>query len=85
MATYPGASTDPTDVLKPIAFGTEFVVLLLGHSTSEKIYAALGGRVPKKILHVQIEKNGVIQFGAYDCFHPQRIAFGSDEACFMNA
>ena len=77
LATYPGASTDPTDVLKPITFGTDFVVLPLGHSTSEKIYAALGGRVPKKILHVQIEKNGVIQFGAYDCFHPERIAFGS--------
>jgi len=77
LATYPGASTDPTDVLKPITFGTDFVVLPLEHSTSETIYAALGGRVPKKILHVQIEKNGVIQFGAYDYFHPECIAFGS--------
>ena len=77
LATYPGASTDPTDVLKPIRFGTDFVVLPLEHSTSEKIYAALGGRVPKNIVHVQIEKNGVIQFGAYDHFHPECIAFGS--------
>lgn len=77
LATYPRASTDPTDVLKPITSGTDFVVLPLEHPTSEKIYTALGGRVPKKILHVQIEKNGVIQFGVCDYFHPECIAFGN--------
>jgi hypothetical protein len=70
-------STEPTAVLKPITFGTDFVVLPLARSASEKIYAALGETVPKKVLHVQIEKNGVIQFGAYDYFHPECISFGN--------
>jgi hypothetical protein len=70
LSTYPGASTELTPVLKPITFGTDFVVIPLARSASEKIYAALGETVPKKVLHVQIEKNGVIQFGAYDYFHP---------------
>jgi hypothetical protein len=56
LSTYPGSSTEPTAVLKPITFGTDFVVLPLARSASEKIYAALGETVPKKVLHVQIGK-----------------------------
>jgi|SRR5580693_9376391 hypothetical protein len=77
LSTYPGASTEPTAVLKPITFGTDFVVVPLARSASGKIYAALAETVPKKVLHVQIEKNGVIQFGAYDYFHPECISFGN--------
>jgi hypothetical protein len=79
LLTYPGASSEPTDVLNrntrwPIQ---DFVVAPLELSSSKKIYAALGGVVPRTVLHVQIEKNGVLQFGAYDDFHPECIFFGS--------
>ena len=77
--TYPGASSLPTDVLKrntvwPIQ---DFIVVPLEPSSSKRIYLALGGAVPKTVLHVQIEKGGVLQFGAYDNLHPECIFFGS--------
>lgn len=55
----------------------DFVIVLLEPSTVEKIIPAIGGSVPKAILHIQIEKNGVLQFGAYDNFYPECIFFGS--------
>ncbi len=79
LLSYPGASSEPTDALKrnTVWPKQDFVVAPLELSSSKKIYAALGGVVPKTVLHVQIEKNGVLQFGAYDNFHPQCIYFGS--------
>jgi hypothetical protein len=41
------------------------------------IIAAIGGTVPGAIIHVQIEKDGQLQFAAYDNFHPECIHFGS--------
>jgi hypothetical protein len=76
LSTYAGASNQPTDVLKPSTVQTDFVVLPLESSASDKIYAALGGKVPKTVLHVQIEKSGVLQFAAYDNFYPECIFFG---------
>jgi hypothetical protein len=79
LLRYPGASSEPSDALKrntiwPIQ---DFVVAPLELSSSKKIYAALGGVVPRTVIHVQIEKDGVLQFGAYDNFHPECIFFGS--------
>jgi len=37
----------------------------------------IGGTVPSAIIHIQIEKNGLLQFAAYDNFHPQCIVFGT--------
>ena len=42
----------------------------------EQIISAIGGTIPRKILHIQIEKGGVLQFGAYDNFQPDCIYFG---------
>jgi len=79
LSIYPGVSFQPTEALKR---GTlwpkqDFIVVPLELSSSKQIYAALGGAVPKTVLHIQIEKDGVLQFGAYDHFHPQCIFFGS--------
>jgi len=55
----------------------DFMIVPLEPFTVEKIIPAIGGSVPKAILHIQIEKNGVLQFGAYDNFYPECIFFGS--------
>jgi len=44
----------------------------------QRIIAAIGGTVPGAIIHIQIEKGGQLQFGAYDNFHPECIFFGSE-------
>lgn len=54
----------------------DFVVLPLDHTTFESVMSAIGGNVPRRILHVQIEKSGKLEFGAYDRFHPECIVFG---------
>ena len=43
----------------------------------KRIIAAIGGTIPNAIIHIQIEKDGLLQFGAYDNFHPECIHFGS--------
>jgi len=43
---------------------------------SGSIMSAIGGTVPKAIIHIQIEKSGVLQFAAYDHFHMESIVFG---------
>ena len=42
-----------------------------------RVIAALGGVIPRAIIHIQIEKSGRLEFGAYDNFHPECIFFGS--------
>jgi hypothetical protein len=79
LTSYPGASQQPTDVLKR---GTvwpkqDFIVIPLAPSVGKQIIAALGGTVPATVLHIQIEKRGVLEFGAYDNFHPECIFFGT--------
>jgi hypothetical protein len=32
------------------------------------ILSAIGGKVPRKLSHIQIERAGVLEFGAYDNF-----------------
>jgi hypothetical protein len=74
----PGASRDETRTLKrnttsPIQ---DFVILPLEPDSVRPIIVAVGGTVPNSILHIQIEKHGMIQFGLYDCFHPEAMFFG---------
>jgi hypothetical protein len=78
LSSYPGASSEPTDALKRNTLWPkqDFVVVPLEPSSSTEIYAALGGVIPRTVRHVQIEKDGVLQFGAYDNFHPECIFFG---------
>jgi len=44
----------------------------------QRIIAAIGGTVPGSIIHIQIEKDRQLQFGAYDNFYPESIYFGSE-------
>jgi hypothetical protein len=48
----------------------------LEESTIRPMISAIGGSVPRNIIHVQIEKAGRLQFGAYDHFHPGCVSFG---------
>jgi|SRR5690348_13050416 hypothetical protein len=78
LSSYPSASFEPNDALKRNTLWPkqDFVIVPLESSSSKKIYAALGAAVPRTVLHIQIEKSGVLQFAAYDNFHPECIFFG---------
>ena len=79
LSGYPGASQQPTEALRRSTTWPkqDFIVVPLEPFSGKKIMAALGGSVPKTVLHIQIEKRGVLEFGAYDNFHPECIFFGS--------
>jgi hypothetical protein len=55
----------------------DFVVVPLEPLASKTIISAIGRTVSGTIIHIQIEKHGLLQSGAYDNFHPQCIFFGS--------
>jgi len=78
LAEIPGASQIETSVLKrnTLAPRLEFVVVPLEISTIPAIFAGIGGTIPKSVLHILIEKNGQLEFGAYDNFHPECIVLG---------
>jgi|ERR1035438_2289341 hypothetical protein len=79
LAGLPGASQMENTVLKRNTLWPkqEFIVVPLEPSTIPAIVIGIGGTIPRSILHIQIEKNGRIEFGAYDNFHPECIVFGS--------
>lgn len=79
LSSISGASSEPTTALKrnTLQPKQDFVVVPLEPSTGQEIIAAMGGTVPGAIIHIQIEKNGELQFGAYDNFYPECIYFGS--------
>ena len=80
LSSIPGASGEPNVALKRNTLWPEqdFVVVPLEPSMGQKIIAAIGGTVPGAIIHIQIEKDGQLQFGAYDNFYPESIYFGSE-------
>jgi hypothetical protein len=44
---------------------------------AQSIVESIGRRaLGRRIIHVQIEKAAVLEFGAYDNFHPECIFFG---------
>jgi hypothetical protein len=54
----------------------DFIVVRLEPSNIQAILPAIGGEVPRRILDIQIEKEGALQFAVYDSFHPECIVFG---------
>ena len=44
----------------------DFVVLPLDSDSLKPIASAVGGTIPRCILHIQIEKDGTLEFGMYD-------------------
>jgi len=79
LLRMPDALDEPTPALRRNTRWPkqDFIIVPLEPSMGNKIIAAIGGTVPKAIIHIQIEKNGLRQFGAYDNFHPECIYFGS--------
>jgi hypothetical protein len=78
LANIPGATDRETtllrrNTLRPIQ---DFVVLPLEPTMVGTVLPAIGGNVPRRILHIQIEKDDALQFSAYDNFHPGCILFG---------
>jgi hypothetical protein len=74
-----GISKEPTPILRRNTLWPEqdFVVMPLEPLMSKTVILAIGGTLSGTILHVQIEKDGVLQFGAYDRFYPQCLFFGN--------
>lgn len=73
-----GASGDETSILKrntswPIQ---DFVVLPLEDDLVKAIVTGIGGTVSRRIIHIQIEKNGNLELGLYDNFDPNSSFFG---------
>ena len=79
LLSMPEASKEPTPSLKRNTLWPkqDFVIVPLEHFMGEKILAAIGGTVPHRIIHIQIEKNDRLEFGAYDNFQPECIYFGA--------
>ncbi|MGH7173881.1 MAG: hypothetical protein ACRELG_26685, partial [Gemmataceae bacterium] len=73
LFAVPGASTDETEVLHRATIWPmqDFVVLPLEAETIRPILDEVlpEGRVVHDIIHVQIERMGRLEFGAYDNFH----------------
>jgi hypothetical protein len=73
-----GGVTDETMALRrsTLWFGQDFLILPLEGGRVADIMSAIGPKLPRSILHIQFEKNGVMEFAAYDNFHPECICFG---------
>ena len=78
FSALPGISETETEALKRNTLWPrqDFIIVPLEESTIRPMISALGGNVPKSIIHVQIEQAGRLQFGAYDNFHPGCMSFG---------
>src|SRR6202050_541428 len=76
-----GASDEETTTLKRNTTWPkqDFVVVPLEPEIAPAVLPAIGGNVPKRILHIQIEKSGHIEFAAYDRFHPECVVLGRAE------
>jgi hypothetical protein len=78
LRSFEGASELETAVLKrnTIWPRQDFLIFPLKTSIGQMVLRAISGAVPRKILHIQIEKNGVLQFCAYDSFDPACLFWG---------
>ena len=78
LASLAGASELETPALQrnTLSPRQDFVVLPLAVAGIHSIIAAIGGTVSRSIIHVQIEKNNVLELGFYDHFHPDAMFFG---------
>jgi len=79
LMNLPASSTEETNALKRNTTWPhqDFIVVPLTPLTVEKIIAAMGGTIPRSILHIQIAKAGNLEFGAYDNFAPGMLFLGN--------
>jgi len=74
-----GASSEETLVLRRNTSWPRqgFIIVPLEPLMAQSIVESIGRRaLGRRIIHVQIEKAAVLEFGAYDNFHPECIFFG---------
>src|SRR6185437_4572331 len=78
LAEIQGACSQETEVLKRNTLWPkkDFVVLPLEETTVPRIATAMGGSWSRRFYNIQIEKNGVLEFGTYDSFDPTCFNFG---------
>jgi len=78
LAQIEGAASEETEGLKRSTLwpAQDFVTVPLEPTTIKTVLAAIGGNVPRRIVHIKIEKNGTVEFAAYDNFQPGCIVFG---------
>jgi hypothetical protein len=76
LLTLPGASENETVVLKRNTLWPKqsFVALQLQPDQIASVLAAIGGTLPRGIIHILIEKDGHLELGLYDNF--QHMVFG---------
>jgi hypothetical protein len=81
VLSLPGASVEETEVLlRATIYPVQgFVVLPLESETVRPILDQIlpEGRVVRDIIHVQIERGGRLEFGAYDNFHRECVVCGA--------
>ena len=80
LSTLPYARTEETAALKRNTLWPkqEFIVLPLEEDSIQGIGSAVGGTIPKSVLHIQIERNGSLEIGLYDRFTPSQIFLGPE-------
>src|SRR5271166_5453271 len=74
--SMPGASSEETPILRrnTLQPRLDFIIVPLEPHTPETIVRALGGSIStRRVIHVLIERNGRLEFAAYDSFHHQCI------------
>jgi len=78
LAHLAGASADEREILKRNTLWPrqDFVVLPLETDLVGAIIAAVGGTIPRGILHIQIEKGNRLELGLYDNCAPKASFFG---------
>ena len=74
-----GASGEPTPILKrnTIWPKQDFVIVPLETDLVKEIISAIGGTVPRSIIHIQIEKAGCLELSVCDNFDPRSMYFGT--------
>jgi hypothetical protein len=81
LLSFQGALIEGTNTLKRCSLSDppdfDFVILPLETENIKAIIAAIGGSIPRSIIHIQIAKADKLEFGAYDNFHSQCMFFGS--------
>ena len=80
LLSFPGALVKGTDTLPRCSLSDppylDFVILPLDIENYKAIIAAIGGSIPRSIIHIQIAKADKLEFGAYDNFHLDCMFFG---------
>ncbi len=74
LSHLPGASASETEVLRRNTLWPKQDFIVMPFYEPNELFMALGGTIPRAVLHIQIEVGGQLAFAAYDNF--QHVVFG---------